>query len=231
MTFSKILKLEDRFAKLGLELLSRADKNIHLWTWGISPDFQVNQTRILFCSFAKSVLAVFTVVLLDSSSCCSVCLMRVQDYPHQENPASSISLFAVTEVCSTLFLDASGFLAVANRIYNFSINRKPLCSYPSSLDFWKLTTDINVKCFRSENPERWLFCTEATSTKATTEHLRFALATAFPPLNYKTQITLPPLVLNKLTSTPPWWTIRVRWVSHRWNSHGAPQDLLNQTPS
>lgn len=34
-----------------------------------------------------------------------------------------------------------------------------------------------------------------------------------PPFHYKTQITPPPLVQNKLTSTTPWWIIRVCQVS------------------
>lgn len=111
-------------------------------------------------------LTAFTIQLSCWTLLPVVHLMRVQDCPHQLH---RFGLFSVTEVCSTLFLDASGFLAVANRIYNFSINRKPLCS--SSLDFfWKLTTDLSVRCFHNENPELWLFYTEATSTKATTEH-------------------------------------------------------------
>lgn len=140
---------------------------------------QVNQTRILSWSFPKSVLAVFTPRLSCWTLFPVLVLFASWEFriTHiRKTQLHQFGLLAVTEVCSTLFLDASGFLAVDNRIDHFSINRKPLCSYPSSLDFWKLTIDVSVRCFRRENPELWLFCMEATSTKATIEHLRFALA-------------------------------------------------------
>lgn len=116
MTFSNILKREDRFDKLGLELLSPADKNIYLWTWCVAPEFQVDQTRTLSWRFSKTVLAAFT-IQLSGWTVFSVVMStswNVQGYPHLEKPVLSVWLLAAVHVCFALFLNASGFLAVSN---------------------------------------------------------------------------------------------------------------------
>lgn len=116
----------------------------------------------------------------------------------------SVSLTQITEqlICTRLRIHPlSSFLSGLLFLGNY---RKGLKSC------FKLTVRSQTLGHSVQMPPKGANCENRTP------QICISLSPAFsvlPPLNYKAQITPPPLVQNNLTSTTPWWIIRVCQVS------------------